>query len=85
MRTNADLPRDARVARDFGAEGIGLTRTEHMFFDEGRLEIFQEMIVAEDLEARKKALKNGLSLNRWDWPAAMLLPNGSPANSCAAG
>ena len=46
VRTNADLPRDANVAREFGAEGIGLCRTEHMFFDEGKLEIFQEMIVA---------------------------------------
>ena len=49
IRTNADLPRDAQVAREFGAQGIGLCRTEHMFFDEGKLEIFQEMIVAEDV------------------------------------
>jgi len=46
VRANADTPRDARVARDFGAEGIGLCRTEHMFFAEDRIPIMQEMILA---------------------------------------
>jgi pyruvate,orthophosphate dikinase len=78
VRTNADLPRDAKVAREFGAEGIGLTRTEHMFFDEGRLEIFQEMIVAEDLEARKKALKKLLPLQKGDFKGIFKAMNGLP-------
>jgi pyruvate,orthophosphate dikinase len=78
VRTNADLPRDARVAREFGAEGIGLTRTEHMFFDEGRLEIFQEMIVAEDLEARKKALKKLLPLQKRDFKGIFKAMDGLP-------
>ena len=78
VRTNADLPRDAKVARDFGAEGIGLTRTEHMFFDEGRLEIFQEMIVAEDLEARKKALKKLLPLQKRDFKGIFKAMEGLP-------
>ncbi|UCF97156.1 MAG: pyruvate, phosphate dikinase [Spirochaetaceae bacterium] len=78
VRTNADLPRDAKVARDFGAEGIGLTRTEHMFFDEGRLEIFQEMIVAEDLDARKKALKKLLPLQKGDFKGIFKAMDGLP-------
>ncbi len=67
VRTNADTPRDAKVALNFGAEGIGLCRTEHMFFDEGKLELFQEMIVADNLEARKKALKKLLPLQKKDF------------------
>jgi pyruvate,orthophosphate dikinase len=78
VRTNADLPRDARVAREFGAEGIGLTRTEHMFFDEGRLEIFQEMIVAEDVEARRKALKKLLPLQKGDFKGIFKAMDGLP-------
>jgi pyruvate,orthophosphate dikinase len=78
VRTNADLPRDAKVARDFGAEGIGLTRTEHMFFDGGRLEIFQEMIVAEDLEARQKALKKLLPLQKRDFKGIFKAMDGLP-------
>jgi len=65
--TNADLPIDAKVARQFGAEGIGLCRTEHMFFAEEKLGIFQEMIVAEDLAARKKALAKLLPLQKKDF------------------
>jgi pyruvate,orthophosphate dikinase len=56
VRANADTPEDARVAREFGAEGIGLCRTEHMFFAEERLPFMQEMIVAGDREARVRAL-----------------------------
>ena len=56
VRANADTPHDARVARSFGAEGIGLCRTEHMFFAEERLPFMQEMILAEDREARVRAL-----------------------------
>jgi pyruvate,orthophosphate dikinase len=56
VRTNADTPHDAEVARKFGAEGIGLCRTEHMFFEGARIKAIREMILAGDLEARKKAL-----------------------------
>jgi pyruvate,orthophosphate dikinase len=56
VRTNADTPHDADVARNFGAEGIGLTRTEHMFFDPTRIHHMREMILATDVEARKAAL-----------------------------
>ena len=56
VRTNADTPHDAEVARKFGAEGIGLCRTEHMFFEGARIKAVREMILAGDLEARKKAL-----------------------------
>jgi pyruvate,orthophosphate dikinase len=56
VRTNADTPHDAEVARKFGAEGIGLVRTEHMFFEATRIKAVREMILAKDLEGRKKAL-----------------------------
>jgi len=56
VRANADVPKDAKVARSFGAEGIGLCRTEHMFFDPQRLPYMQEMILADTEEERKKAL-----------------------------
>jgi pyruvate,orthophosphate dikinase len=67
VRANADIPRDAIVARQFGAEGIGLCRTEHMFFAEERLPFMQEMIVAQDLEARKKALAKLLPFQKDDF------------------
>ncbi|MFC1599911.1 pyruvate, phosphate dikinase [Patescibacteria group bacterium] len=57
VRTNAETPKDCQVARDFGAEGIGLCRTEHMFFDETRIRNVRQMILAEDLEGRKRALE----------------------------
>ena len=78
IRTNADLPHDAQVAREFGAEGIGLCRTEHMFFEEGKLEIFQEMIVAEDAEARKAALDRLLPLQREDFAGIFQAMDGFP-------
>ena len=56
VKTNADTPKDAAKALEFGAEGIGLCRTEHMFFEESRIKAVREMIVAEDLDGRKKAL-----------------------------
>jgi pyruvate,orthophosphate dikinase len=67
VRANADVPRDAKVAREFGAEGIGLCRTEHMFFAEDRLPFMQEMIVATDVEARKRALAKLLPFQREDF------------------
>ena len=56
VRTNADTPHDAQVARNFGAVGIGLCRTEHMFFDNQKIIAMREMILATDEEGRKKAL-----------------------------
>ncbi len=67
VRANADTPRDAKKARDFGAEGIGLCRTEHMFFDDGRVEIMREMILAENSAERKKALNKLLPMQRNDF------------------
>ena len=61
VRTNADTPHDAEVARRFGAEGIGLCRTEHMFFDPERISAVREMILADDTEGRKKALSKAPS------------------------
>ncbi len=67
VRTNADTPHDAQVARDFGAEGIGLCRTEHMFFGEGRISAVREMILASDLQSREKALAKLLPMQRDDF------------------
>ena len=78
IRTNADLPHDARVAREFGAEGIGLCRTEHMFFEEGKLEIFQEMIVAEDVDTRRAVLDRLLPLQREDFAGIFKAMDGFP-------
>jgi len=78
VRTNADTPHDAKVAREFGAEGIGLCRTEHMFFEEGKLVIFQEMIVAEDSEARRKALRKLLPLQKKDFVGIFKEMHGLP-------
>ncbi len=78
VRTNADTPGDAKKARDFGAEGIGLCRTEHMFFDVGKLEIFQEMIVAESKEARQKALDKLLPLQQKDFVGIFNAMEGLP-------
>ena len=67
VRANADTPRDAHVARAFGAEGIGLCRTEHMFFEEARITAVREMILAETPEGRKKALAKILPMQRGDF------------------
>jgi len=67
VRANADTQRDARVARDFGAEGIGLCRTEHMFFAEDRIPIMQEMILARTREDREAALSKLLPMQRDDF------------------
>ena len=67
VRTNADTPHDAQRARDFGAQGIGLCRTEHMFFEEDRITAMREMILAEDEVARRKALKKLLPIQRKDF------------------
>lgn len=67
VRTNADTPRDAEQAVGFGAEGIGLCRTEHMFFDEERISAVREMIVSENEEQRRKALEKLLPMQRADF------------------
>ncbi len=67
VRTNADSPRDAKQAVKFGAEGIGLCRTEHMFFAEDRISAVREMIVAKNVEERKKALEKLLPMQREDF------------------
>ncbi|MDR0696086.1 MAG: pyruvate, phosphate dikinase [Christensenellaceae bacterium] len=67
VRANADTPHDAKVARSFGAEGIGLCRSEHMFFDEARIPVIREMIVSKTLEQRKIALDKLLIMQREDF------------------
>lgn len=67
IRTNADNPRDTKQAVEFGAEGIGLCRTEHMFFAEDRIMAVREMIVAKDVEQRKKALDKILPMQKQDF------------------
>jgi pyruvate,orthophosphate dikinase len=67
VRTNADTPNDAAVARNFGAEGIGLCRTEHMFFEGDRIMAVREMILSEDVEGRKTALGKILPMQKGDF------------------
>ncbi len=78
VRANADTPADARVARDFGAEGIGLCRTEHMFFEENRIGAVREMILAKNVEGRKKALAKLLPMQRADFAGIFEVMNGFP-------
>ena len=78
IRTNADTPRDAKQARKFGAEGIGLCRTEHMFFDTDRIFNFRKMIVAETLEEREKALDKILPYQREDFVQLFEAMEGDP-------
>ncbi|KAB3535365.1 pyruvate, phosphate dikinase [Alkaliphilus pronyensis] len=67
VRTNADTPRDTRQALEFGAEGIGLCRTEHMFFDDTRIPVVRQMIISRTIEQRKKALDKLLPMQRQDF------------------
>ena len=69
VRTNADTPRDAKKARELGAEGIGLCRTEHMFFEEGRIASFREMICSDTVEEREAALAKILPMQQADFEA----------------
>ncbi len=78
VRTNADTPKDARVARNFGAEGIGLCRTEHMFFEGDRIDAVREMILADDEEGRRKALEKLLPMQRGDFEGIFRAMNGLP-------
>jgi pyruvate,orthophosphate dikinase len=78
VRTNAETPTDARAARKFGAEGIGLCRTEHMFFDAERIVAMREMIVADTSEGRKKALAKLLPMQRKDFEELFTIMEGLP-------
>ncbi len=78
VRANADIPRDAKVARKFGAEGIGLCRTEHMFFAEDRIPHMQAMILARDEKSRKKGLLKLLPMQRSDFAGLFKAMDGFP-------
>jgi pyruvate,orthophosphate dikinase len=78
VRANADTPADARVARQFGAEGIGLCRTEHMFFEGDRIDAVREMIVAADEEGRRRALAKLLPIQRQDFVGIFTEMDGLP-------
>ncbi len=78
VRTNADTPRDAQMARQFGAEGIGLCRTEHMFFGVDRIDAVREMIIAESVQEREKALAKLLPMQRSDFKAIFEIMKGYP-------
>ena len=78
VRANAETPQDARVARKFGAQGIGLCRTEHMFFDEDRIVAVREMILAEDEKGRRKALDKLLPYQRSDFAELFEIMAGLP-------
>ena len=78
VRTNADTPRDAKKAYEFGAEGIGLVRTEHMFFDGDRIKAIREMIVSKTVEQREKALAKLLPMQRGDFEKIYEAMHGLP-------
>ena len=78
VRTNADTPRDAKKARELGAEGIGLCRTEHMFFEGDRIDAFREMICSDTVEEREKALAKILPLQQGDFEQLYEAMEGDP-------
>lgn len=78
VRANADTPKDAKQARSFGAEGIGLCRAEHMFFDTDRITIMREMILARDVEGRRAALDKILPMQRSDFVELFEIMEGQP-------
>ena len=80
VRTNADTPHDAQVARAFGAKGIGLTRTEHMFFDDKKIVAMREMILAKDAAGREKALAKLLPYQKADFKGILEAMDGCPVN-----
>ncbi|MBR5084306.1 MAG: pyruvate, phosphate dikinase [Prevotella sp.] len=80
VRTNADTPHDAQVARQFGAKGIGLTRTEHMFFDDQKIIAMREMILAKDAAGREKALAKLLPYQKADFKGILEAMDGLPVN-----
>ncbi len=80
VRTNADTPRDAQIAREFGAKGIGLTRTEHMFFDGQKIVAMREMILADSVEGREKALAKLLPYQKSDFYGILKAMDGLHVN-----
>ena len=78
VRTNADTPKDAKKARELGAEGIGLCRTEHMFFEQSRIEAFREMICSDTLAEREEALAKILPMQQADFEALYEALEGNP-------
>jgi len=80
VRTNADTPHDAKIARDFGAKGIGLTRTEHMFFEGQKIIAMREMILATSAEGREKALAKLLPYQKADFKGILEAMDGCPVN-----
>ena len=80
VRTNADTPHDAQVARAFGAKGIGLTRTEHMFFEDKKIVAMREMILSKDAEGREKALAKLLPFQKADFKGILEAMDGCPVN-----
>ncbi len=78
VRTNAETPRDAQTARAFGAEGIGLCRTEHMFFEGERIDYVQQMILATDEKSRKAAIRKLLPMQRKDFASLFRVMDGHP-------
>ena len=78
VRTNADSPKDAKVARGFGAQGIGLTRTEHMFFEVDRIKAMREMILADTVKGRRRALAKLLPMQREDFEGIFEAMQGLP-------
>jgi pyruvate,orthophosphate dikinase len=78
VRTNADTPKDAQIARSFGATGIGLTRTEHMFFELDRIRAMREMILADTVKGRKQALEELLPMQRSDFEGIFKAMHGLP-------
>lgn len=78
VRTNADSPKDSKIARNFGAKGIGLCRTEHMFFEGDRIRAMREMILANDEAGRRKALEKLLPIQREDFEGIFEAMNGLP-------
>ncbi|MCR4613352.1 MAG: pyruvate, phosphate dikinase [Bacteroidaceae bacterium] len=80
VRTNADTPHDAQVARAFGAKGIGLTRTEHMFFEDQKIIAMRQMILATDSEGREKALAKLLPYQKADFKGILEAMDGLPVN-----
>ena len=80
VRTNADTPKDAKLAREFGAKGIGLTRTEHMFFEDKKIIAMREMILADTAEGREKALAKLLPYQKADFKGILEAMDGCPVN-----
>lgn len=78
VRTNADTPKDAKIARSFGAQGIGLTRTEHMFFEVDRIKAMREMILSDTIKGRKYALDQLLPMQREDFEGIFEAMQGLP-------